>query len=173
MGGSSFLTDIAGIFSVECALFLDTTGRFFHFWKKINVNLKNSWINLRVCGFPPPRKCLVGSSGANFREGCLLSAVDADVGSPRLTGGDSECIAIVLFLYAFLLQRVGLAMPGAEHSVKDRLEPLYLFLGHKKTGLTRHCQLCTYRSCWALQAVHNPSGTVLWPSGQSGGEIRI
>lgn len=59
--------------------------------------------------------------------------MDADVGSLRLTGGDSGCIAIVLFLYAFLLQGVGLAMPGAEHSVNDKSEPLYLFLGHKKT----------------------------------------
>lgn len=53
------------------------------------------------------------------------------MGPPRLTGGDGECIAIVLFLYAFLLQGVGLAMPGAEHSVKDKPEPLYLFLGYK------------------------------------------
>lgn len=40
-GASSFPTDTAGIFSVECALFLDTTGKFFHFGK-INVDLKNS-----------------------------------------------------------------------------------------------------------------------------------
>lgn len=43
------------------------------------------------------------------------------MGPPRLTGGDGECIAIVLFLYAFLLQGVGLAMPGAERQTGTTL----------------------------------------------------
>lgn len=60
------------------------------------------------------------------------------MGSPRLPGGDGECIAIVLFLYAFLLQGVGLTMNAWSRAQCERQIGTTLFvLGAQDPNIRR------------------------------------